>query len=104
VIFYTAKYHLRETRELAQTGNIWRHRQAVPEPELIRSASWNKRSRRRHGVRSSPAVRPRAPAPGVTDKLARAVDQLEMSHLRAGGTGDPGTAPGSGTHDLPTRA
>jgi CheY-like chemotaxis protein len=92
VIFYTAKYHLKETHELAQIGNIWRLDKPA-EPETILRVV--------EQALAAPAAGPGSPAAlptdfdrehlqVVTDKLARAVDELETSHLRLVALGDLG--------------
>jgi CheY-like chemotaxis protein len=103
VIFYTARYHLQETRELEQVGNIWRLDKPA-EPEMILRVVEQALAASAPGS-GSPAILPtdfdREHLHVVTDKLARAVDQLETSHLRLVALGDLGRLL-SQEHDLLT--
>jgi CheY-like chemotaxis protein len=88
VIFYTAKYHARETRDLAQLGNIWRLDKPA-EPETILKMVEQALSAPLSAV-ALPADFDREHLLLVTDKLARAVDQLETSNLQLAALGDLG--------------
>jgi CheY-like chemotaxis protein len=101
VIFYTAKYHLQETQELAEIGNIWRLDKPADPAAILQVVERALAA----SAPGSPAVLPsdfdREHLHLVTDKLARAVDQLEKSHLRLVALSDLGRVL-SREHDLPT--
>jgi CheY-like chemotaxis protein len=103
VIFYTARYHLQETQELAEIGNIWRLDKPA-EPAAILQVVEHALAAST-AASGSPAGLPsdfdREHLHLVTDKLALAVDQLEKSHLRLVALSDLGRVL-SREHDLPT--
>jgi CheY-like chemotaxis protein len=103
VIFYTARYHLQETRELAQIGNIWRLDKPAEPETIVRVVEQALAASA--AAPGTPAALPtdfdREHLHLVTDKLARAVDQLETSHMRLVALGDLGRLL-SQEHDLPS--